>query len=543
MSAPSPAATGANDPSSHDVLIVGCGPVGAGAAILLAREGLRVAVLDRSSEVYDLPRAVFLDGETVRAFQRVGLGAEIAALLHPWRETDAACFTDSKHNVHFGIEMPPHGVNGWRDGAFFDQPEFEGRLRELMKLESNVEARFAHEVTGIGQDAAGVTVTATDLATAQVVKVRATYVIACDGASSFVRRALGIPWHSLGYDHDWLVVDIVTRDGAELPKVTMQVCDPARLTTYICGKDPFRRWEFRLLPGESREDMAAPDRVRSLLAPWIAPGHYELRRAVVYQFHAATAERWREGRIFLAGDAAHQTPPFLGQGLNAGFRDVVNLAWKLPLVLSGAAPESLLESYEAERDAHAHELVDWAVAVGRLMDALADAEAGRASGPPPDDLMRSGYGQGRTAPPLRHGLVIEEQVSDLGVTGYLFNQPTVATHDGREAMLDELLGPGFAVVGRDAPSLEMSRESRAWLEGLGARVVDLSGLELVRGHWDRLFGAHGAAIVRPDRYVFGVTDETHTLEDLVASLRNMLVGDHASPAHRRLESRCEGENR
>lgn len=514
--------------SRSDVCIIGCGPVGAGAAILMARAGLRVVVLDRSTAVYDLPRAVLLDGETVRAFQRVGLGDEIHALLQPWREGDAANFTDSTHKTLFGIEMPPEGSNGWRDGAFFDQPEFEGRLRELMQAERNVDARFAHEVTGLVQHEGGVTVTATDLASGRETTVEASYVLACDGASSFVRRSLGIAWHSLGYDHDWLVIDVEMLAGAELPMQTMQVCDPARLTTYICGKDPFRRWEFRLLPGETREGMVAEANVRAMLAPWIAPEHYRLRRAAVYQFHAATAERWRDGRIFLAGDAAHQTPPFLGQGMNAGFRDVINLAWKLRLVLAGEAPESLLDSYELERDGHAHELVDWAVAVGRLMDALADAEAGRASGPPPDDLMRSGYGQGRTAPPLRHGLVTADQVSDSGVTGYLFNQPTVRTADGRTAMLDEFLGHGFAVVGRDTGALALGESNRAWLEGIDARIVDLSTLELVSGHWDRLFGAHAAAVVRPDRYVFGVSDDRHSLDDLITNLRTHF-GDHPSP--------------
>jgi 3-(3-hydroxy-phenyl)propionate hydroxylase len=312
--------------------------------------------------------------------------------------------------------------------------------------------------------------------------------------------------------------------------VTMQVCDPARLITYICGKDLYRRWEFRLLPGETREDLSRPEVVRALVEQWIPAGSYEMRRAVVYQFHAATAGRWRDGRIFLAGDAAHQTPPFLGQGLNAGFRDASNLAWKMPLVASGAAPDSLLDSYEAERDAHAHELVDWAVAVGRLMEALADGEAGRASGPPPDDLMRSGYGQGRTAPPLRDGLVMTGQVSDLGVTGYLFSQPFVAGPDGREQRFDDILGPGFAVVGRDAASLAMGAENAAWLASIGARLVDLSAWKVLRGHADRLFGAHAAAVVRPDRYVHGVVDADHSLDDLVRTLRMQWNGGGASAA-------------
>jgi len=511
-----------------DVLVAGCGPVGAGAAILLARAGLSVGIFDRSTSVYDLPRAVLLDGETVRAFQRVGLADQINAVLQPYREGDAAHFTDSTRAKLFGLEMAPVGLNGWRDGAFFDQPEFEGRLRELMLTEPQISARFGHEITAVEQDRDAVSLTVTDLASGRSTTSRARYLIACDGASSLVRRSLGIAWQSLGYDHDWLVVDIAVHVVAALPPVTMQVCDPARLTTYICGKDPYRRWEFRLLPGESREEISRPEIVRTLVAPWIAEGKYELRRAVVYQFHAATAERWRDGRVFLAGDAAHQTPPFLGQGMNAGFRDVVNLAWKLELVLTGRAPESLLDSYETERDAHAHELVDWAVAVGRLMDALADAEAGRASGPPPDELLRSGYGQGRTAPPLRRGLVTAAQVSDAGVTGYLINQPTVVAGGGRPVMLDELLGPGFAVVGRDAAALATSEASRAWLSLAGASIVDLGALEIVRGHRDRLFDSHAAAIVRPDRYVFGVTDEHHSLDDLVAALRKHFDGSAAA---------------
>jgi 3-(3-hydroxy-phenyl)propionate hydroxylase len=520
-----------------DVCVVGCGPVGAAAAILFARAGLRVRVLDRSTEVYDLPRGVLLDGETVRAFQRIGLGDEVAGLLQPWRDGDAAVFTDSRHEPLFGIDMPPSGSNGWRDGAFFDQPELEGWLRRTMAAEPKVDARFGHEVTGLAQDGAGVTVRATELATGRNTSTRARYVVACDGASSFVRRHLGIAWRSLGYDRDWLVVDVEVGDTAKLPPVTMQICDPARLTTYICGKDPFRRWEFRLLPGETRDAMAEPGNVRRLLAPWIDASDYELRRSVVYQFHAATAERWREGRVFLAGDAAHQTPPFLGQGMNAGFRDVVNLSWKLALVLGGKAPEHLLDSYEAERDGHAHELVDWAVAVGRLMDAMAEQEAGTATGPPPDDLLRSGYGQGRTAPPIRGGLVVGEQVSDAGVTGYLFSQPTVrpkicSSEDGGAVRLDEILGPGFAVVARDDASLSMSDASRSILAGLGATFTSLAGLEAVEGSFDRLFGSHAAAVVRPDRYVFGVTDASTTLDEIVRRL-DVLWQNGVAPGERR----------
>jgi 3-(3-hydroxy-phenyl)propionate hydroxylase len=333
---------------------------------------------------------------------------------------------------------------------------------------------------------------------------------------------VGIDWLSLGYDQDWLVVDIVQGPEAELPLMVMQVCDPARLTTYVPVKDPNRRWEFQLLEGETREEMLRPERIEALLRPWLPPEHYEIRRSAVYQFHAATADRWREGRVFLAGDAAHQTPPFLGQGLNAGFRDAVNLGWKIPLAHSGACDERLLETYAEERDAHARDLVEWAVAVGRLMETLAAREAGRPDPHAATDAS-AGYGQGRTAPPLRGGVLVDTQTRGKHPVGVLLQQPTIRRSDGTECRLDELIGPGFAVVGRKQSDLRLGPEADAVLRRLEGRAVSLEDLEVTRGEMDRLFDAHPAAVLRPDRYVFGVVDEEWDLDRLLALLGRKLA--------------------
>jgi 3-(3-hydroxy-phenyl)propionate hydroxylase len=290
----------------------------------------------------------------------------------------------------------------------------------------------------------------------------------------------------------------------------MQVCDPERLTTYVCVKDPNRRWEFQLRPGETREEMLRPETIERLLEPWGAPEHYTLRRAAVYQFHAATAAHWRRGRVFLAGDAAHQTPPFLGQGLNAGFRDAVNLGWKIPLVLRGVCGEALLDSYEAERDAHARDLVEWAVAVGKLMETLAAREAGRPDPHPAVDPS-AGYGQGRSAPPLRGGVLAMPESHPL-------RQPSLRGH-GR---LDDLLGQGFAVLARKPDDLRMGPAARAVCDALDIRSVCLEGLELERGRFDDLFDAHPAVVLRPDRYVFGVVDGDRDLDRLLDELSNKL---------------------
>jgi len=303
----------------------------------------------------------------------------------------------------------------------------------------------------------------------------------------------------------------------------MQVCDPARLTTYVCVKDPNRRWEFQLLPGETREEMLRPEKIKALIEPWTAAENYEIRRAAVYQFHAATADRWQVGRIFLAGDSAHQTPPFLGQGLNAGFRDAVNLGWKIPLVMAGVCDVRLLESYAAERDAHARDIVEWAVAIGQLMETLAAREAGLPDPHPAD--QSSGYGQGRTVPPLRGGVLMTEQCGADEPVGGMLRQPSVRECDGAARRIDEIFGPSFAVIGHKADDLRMGAGASAVLERLGGRVVSLEGLEVVEGEMDRVFDSHSAVVLRPDRYVFGVVDDNWDLDRLLGELGRRLALD------------------
>jgi 3-(3-hydroxy-phenyl)propionate hydroxylase len=506
-----------------DVAIVGMGPVGALTALGLAEAGLRVLILERATAPVELPRAVALDGESVRAFQRIGLGDRVNAILQPPRERDEVCFTDSRRNRLLGTEIPPHGPNGWRDVAYFDQPELEALLHAEVSRRDLIDVRAGREVTGVEDQGDRVILRHRAVdgpPSVAEATVAARLAIGCDGASSFVRRAAGIPWLSLGYDQDWLVVDITMGPDAELPGSTMQVCDPERLTTYVCVKDPNRRWEFQLCEGERREDMLRPERIRSLLDPWLPADRYAIRRAAVYQFHAATAERWRVGRVLLAGDAAHQTPPFLGQGLNAGFRDAANLGWKIPLVLSGACEDRLLDTYAQERDPHARALVERAVSVGKLMENFAAREAGRPE--PHADLGMGGPG-GRLVPPLRDGILVGEQLGPDSSVGSLLFQPSVRDARGAERRLDDLLGPGFAIVGRKPGDLRLGARASAIWKRLGGRSVALDALEVTRGRFDPLFDRHPAAVVRPDRYVFGVCDDASSLDGLIERLAGALA--------------------
>lgn len=525
----------------YDVAIIGLGPVGCTAAILFAEAGLRVVAVERDQEIYALPRAVNLDGEIIRAFQKVGRGQVVQDLMQPVRPGDRAGFANSRREWLFGQEARAFGRNGWQPMNMFDQPEFESYLREQAIGQDNVTAFVGYEATQIHDEQGSVSISfdsvspdAGAIAPNQTVSAR--YLVACDGASSTTRKALDIGWVDLGYDHHWLVVDVTIKAGHTLTNDTVQVCDPDRIHTYVCTKDPYRRWEFKMLPGETPEQMLDHEKIYALIDPWTPRGTYAIRRAAVYQFHAANADRWRVGQVFIAGDAAHQTPPFLGQGMNAGMRDVINLAWKIPMVIRGLAKDALLNTYATERKAHAHDLVAWAVSIGQLMEHTAEQErcarAGLEAPPTPTKLQSSGYGQGREQPPIREGVVMVEQVSNTGSAGYLFNQPIVrnsdADRDGcegtdKEYRLDELLGAGFAVVTRDAAPPLLSDSSRATLKRLGAPVVSVAGLDPVKGRFDSVFKEHDAVIVRPDALVFGHTTSDFSLDELIGALADKLA--------------------
>ena len=505
-----------------DVAIVGLGPVGCLGAILCAEAGLNVVAVEKEADVYTLPRAVNLDGEIIRALQPVGLAATVQQMMQPLREGERAGFANSKREWLFGGVARPTGSNGWQPANMFDQPELETFLRETATSHPKVTAYIGYEMTRFSNDPAQVAIQATG--DEGEISLRANYLIACDGANSPTRKALGVGWRDLGYDQDWLVVDVEMIKPHALPNEVLQICDPDRIHTFIATKDPYRRWEFQLNDGESAAHMLKHQTIHSLLETWTPRDSYRIRRAAVYQFHAAIADQWQQGRVFLAGDAAHQTPPFLGQGMNSGMRDVINLAWKLPLVLSGQCAPSLLDSYQAERDDHAHDLVSWAVDMGHLMQHVAATEAAERDGEELPQMQqtsqKSGYGQGREQPPIRSGVVMTAQVSNEGASGYLLPQPVVRNSNGEEVRFDDLLGAHFALLTHG--SVSMNQKSAALITLLQIQLVDVSTLEVVHGKLPDLLQAGEALLLRPDRLVFGHTDPDVPLDFLLTRLAESL---------------------
>lgn len=356
----------------YDVIIVGLGPTGATLANILGGYGIDVLVLEREAGVYPLPRAVHFDDEAMRVFQSVGLSDSIVEEV---RVNVGTKFVDKDQNLLLDWSRPQEiGPLGWYPSYRFHQPDLEAQLNVGIASHDYVQVMRSATVTDIEMDDDGVTVTFTkDDATHHD---RAAYVVGTDGARSIVRAAIGGEWEDLGFKERWLVVDVqLTADRSDLGDFTIQTCDQERPTTYVrCPRD-WRRWEISLKPDETPEDVTRDDFIWNKLRPAITPDEGLIRRKAVYHFESKLAENWQSGRAFVAGDAAHLMPPFMGQGMCTGIRDAANLGWKLAAVLKWGAPPSLLESYETERRSHTRTYVETAVRVGHMMNSAQTAES------------------------------------------------------------------------------------------------------------------------------------------------------------------------
>jgi 3-(3-hydroxy-phenyl)propionate hydroxylase len=513
-----------NTESQYDVLVVGFGPAGAVAASLLGKLGHRTLVVDRLKDIYDKPRAIALDHEILRHFDNMGIAGEIMPHVAP--------FTASEHFGADGqlirrIDMvaPPYPL-GYTPSMVFTQPPVEAVLRRHAQSFDCVTVELGVELTGLVEDGGLVVAELTGAGGTR--KVAARYVIGCDGASSRVRDLAGIRLEDLIFDEPWLVVDVkVGENGLQrLPVNSAQFCNPARPTSYIIGPGNHRRWEIMLLPGENPRDMEKPENVWKLLSPWLTPEQGELWRAASYRFHALVADRWRHGRIFIAGDAAHQQPPFIGQGMCQGLRDVTNLVWKLDRVLQGRSTDRLLDSYGLERKRHVEELTGRIKAIGETICILDPQRAAQRDA----SILAEGGGSARTVtrqeivPPIRQGLIAAE---DAPARGLLFPQPAI-TSNGESRLLDKITGTGWRLIidGRAGPpdALDQAAADRIGLTVAIITPAGKGGLEEEDNVMASWFDRHGASavLVRPDHYVYGGARTAAELNSRLAELASSL---------------------
>ncbi|MGB8329745.1 MAG: bifunctional 3-(3-hydroxy-phenyl)propionate/3-hydroxycinnamic acid hydroxylase [Polyangiales bacterium] len=500
-----------------DVLLVGFGPVGATMANLLGEYGVRVLAIDKATEIFAKPRAISLDNEALRILQLAGLreGSFDTVAIPEVRMRSPGLGLFARLRTAGCVDGHPKLVT-------FHQPDLEAALRIRTRQHPSVVVELGIELVALD--------ICTEMVRATLRRrdgrtdwVEARYVVGADGASSKVRQMLGLGFEGCTYAEDWLIID-AKNVPTQIDHIEF-LCDPRRPVPHMVAPGNRQRWEFMLQPGETAEEMESPEKVRELLAPWGDPNTMEVERTAVYRFHARTVARFSKGRVFLAGDAAHVTPPFAGQGLVAGLRDAANLAWKLAWVIQGRAHPRILDTYDEERRPHAKAMIRLARFVGQLVM--------------PRSRLRSiatnlGFRLARQVPALRawleelkikpknrfaRGLFVPDRKSIKGksrmVSGEVFPQTWVSNRAGEGRWSDEVIGSGFALVGFGLdPEQHLSSSARAWRAAAGACVqLCHRGQQLHRvdgAHvWEDVTGTlvperaplGWAVVVRPDRTI------------------------------------------
>ncbi|MFB4197553.1 bifunctional 3-(3-hydroxy-phenyl)propionate/3-hydroxycinnamic acid hydroxylase MhpA [Streptomyces carpaticus] len=563
-----------------DVLIVGYGPVGQVLALLLAERGRRVIAIERHPRPYPMPRAVAFDSEGARILSAAGIGDVLHTVGEPsgeytWQNADG--------DVLLHIDVAERGLCGWPESTSMYQPALEDALIARGRTLPSLRVLRPVEVVRLDRDPDGggpVTAHTRD-ADGTERTVRAHWVVGCDGANSTVRRAMGSTLSDSGFAHEWLICDVVPHDRKEFRPNNTQICDPARPRTSVSAGPGHRRWEFMRVPGDPAEGFNTPETAWRLLRLFgVDERNATLERHHVYTFQAGVADVWRDGRLLLAGDAAHVMPPFAGQGMSSGFRDAANLAWKLEAVLAGRADASLLDSYPAERRTHVQHAIGMSVNLGRIIcetdpkaagdrDVIMMASARRAAltGKPPERSPLH---------PLGGGLLRRDaRGRPLRPAGELLPQARVERAAGgpdgaaAEGWFDAVVGTGFTLLcAGDPAGLLAGADPRelAVLHALGGRVVEVLPPRpaapaatgpgpgpvparsvpepaavpgwpgpVIRVHdaedvyRPRLAAAGAAALlVRPDFYVLGAASGAADLPELLGVLRTAAAG--AAPA-------------
>jgi 3-(3-hydroxy-phenyl)propionate hydroxylase len=485
-----------------DVLIIGGGPTGATLALIAGQYGASAIVCEKEADIYPLPRAAHIDHEVMRIFQSVGTADPIAATSRCTQRYD---FLTADGQILLRFEGSDQiGPGGWPGANMIHQPSLERALRDKLASQARLDLKSRWAFIGYEEQGDHVVASFETADGPQVLTAR--YLVGADGTRSPVRTAAGIGMDDLEFDEPWLVIDAIVHDYERLPKVNLQICDPARPTTCVLMGEGRHRWEFMIRPDETTEQVLEDEFIERLLEPWNVKGAVTLERKAVYRFNARVAKAWRKGRVLLAGDAAHQTPPFAGQGLCAGARDAANLGWKLGMIASGQAADSLLDAYQGEREPHVRTMIGMAMMMGKTVcitdpvaAAIRDEQmlAARAAGQSPDGRME--------APSLQSGIKLD---GSPAAGSYFPQLPGLSGH----SRLDDVLGPGAWLIARSAPPE---------VEGVAAISLEdgrLSEFAAALKDWLTRHQAE-AVLVRPDRYVFG----TGTPEKLLSAWTDQIA--------------------
>ncbi|AMS45000.1 bifunctional 3-(3-hydroxy-phenyl)propionate/3-hydroxycinnamic acid hydroxylase [Aminobacter aminovorans] len=504
-----------------DIAVLGAGPTGLTIANLLGQAGVRVVLIERNASTVTEPRAVSIDDESLRSMQATGLVGEVLKDV----AQDYGSYYYSARGTRFLAVAPSSRDYGFPKRNAFSQPLLEATLRRGLERYSNVETLFSHSCEEIDERADGVVLSLKD-ADGRDAAVQAAYMVGSDGARSMARRHVGATFDGSTYKQRWLIVDLAST--RERLRQTRIMCDPARPFITLPGPRGIRRYEFLLHDHENDGSMTSDEAIHGLLSAHGPDADQPVVRRQIYTFHARIADRWNTDRVYLAGDAAHLSPPFAGQGMNSGVRDAHNIAWKLASVVKGEIGPGLLKSYQAERRPHAAALIKLAVRSGGVMvpssrlNAWLVQTAFRVSSLIPSVQAYFAQMKYKPRPHYTKGFVSTDD-GELSIAGRMVLQPLVETADGRHVLLDDLVGPGFRLVAFGDAAQRLLDEARRHCLGfhVGRPLAILpsttlpdreaaADIEVVR-ELDGLMGKtmpQGRTVlmlIRPDRYVAAAT--------------------------------------
>ena len=520
----------------YDVAISGCGPVGAMLSLLLAKGGLKVLVVEKELKVFNKPRAIVLDSEAMRILQFCGVAHQLGDSIKPHPGTDYIGLDGQLIKV-FDPQPPPFQL-GWPATLTFIQPILERLLRKRINTQKNIHLLLGSELVDVSDANKSVEIKVRDSSSKESKTFSAKYLIGCDGGNSVVRTAMNVGVEDLGVDEDWLVVDAYLIKETKLPPKFIQYCWPSRPATFVLGPRNVRRWEIKILPGEDLKDFERKEKVMEVLSNYVDVTALKIWRTATYKHRVTSSKKWKINNIFIAGDSAHRTPPFLGQGLCTGIRDVANLSWKILHTEKFGLNDKILNTYEKERKPHAKVVIKHAKEFGKIIGELNLERAKKR-----DAILRPQLISGKMEttrqkfiPDIKGNLLIQKSLKtkECRNGGTLFVQPRLRFPRGQEKLMDDVIPMSFLYISTGLNQQTwMDPYEIFWRKLGGIRIIIMKDAERkettpkdivitkevgkIFSDWSSKMSCE-AVLVRPDRYVFSTI---HNQEDINAAIKKL----------------------
>ena len=493
--------------NTYDVAICGYGPVGSVCSLLLANHGYKVLIIDKNIGPSRTAKAINTDGEQLRVFDKFDLAEKI---VNNSNQIEKIHFSNKDLKPIQTITQPlGESIMGWPNQVLFYQPELEEFIREKVASNTNIDAIELCELIDFKDKDNEVKMICKNNDKKVIFISR--FLIGCDGASSFVRKKLNIDLDDFGYNQKWFVCDAHLIKNMNLKNELVQVCNPKRPCTFLHGRRGHLRFEFKIMPDDNLKDLKNLNFIWNLLSPWINNKNAILERADVYNFHACMANKWNKKNVFLAGDSAHQMPPFMGAGMGTGIRDIANLSWKIDLFFKKLTTKDIFKTYQNERYPHAKWSIDQTVSIGEIIEGFCASEEGK-------EFKTSRKSYDAKLPHIPNGIYSNPKDK---ITGYPVPQPTLFNHK-KEVRLDSLINSKFAIIS-NVNELRISKKAKKIIEKLDIKFIFIDKYDDPENRMCKIFQLYEYILVRPDLYVYGGADKKNISKMIISLERSFYL--------------------